>query len=99
MALLQTSLADTLNFHLGEKDMNNLGYAFLSNGLHSKALETFKVNCLLFPLSDNTFNSYAEALAENRQKDEARLMFQKSVALNPHNEESKKALKVLREEN
>jgi len=65
MALLQTSLADTLNFHLGEKDMNNLGYAFLSNGLHSKALETFKVNCLLFPLSDNTFNSYAEALAEN----------------------------------
>lgn len=96
MALLQTSLADTLNFHLGENDMNNLGYAFLSNGLHSKALETLKVNCLLFPLSDNAFNSYAEALAESGQKDEARLMFQKSVALNPGNEESKKALKTFK---
>jgi hypothetical protein len=35
-----------------------------NKGLQVQTLETLKVNCLLFPQSDNAFISYAEALAD-----------------------------------
>lgn len=95
MAVLQTLKGDTANYNLSENDMNNLGYAFLGGKMQAQALETFKVNCLLYPQSDNVYNSYAEALAGAGKKQDAIILYRKSMELNPNNEESEKALREL----
>jgi len=95
MAVLQTFKADTANYNLTENDINKLGYAFLAGHLQTQALESFKINCLLYPLSSDVFNSSAEALTGSGRKQDAILMYQRSIALNPQNEDSKKTLQDL----
>jgi len=46
-------------------------------------------------LSSDAFNSYAEALAKIGKKEDAIAMYRKSLALNPKNEDSEKALQEL----
>lgn len=91
--------SDTGHFYFSEWEMNRLGYEFLYFTQFPQrlqfALETFKLNTLLFPDSYNAYDSYAEALKENGKKQEAILMYQKSVQLNPQNKEGKAALQQL----
>ncbi|SHN13203.1 serine hydrolase domain-containing protein [Chitinophaga sp. CF418] len=91
--------SDTGKYYLSEREMNQLGYEFLyfsSFPDHLQfAIETFKINMLLFPESYNTYDSYAEALSKAGKKQEAILMYQKSIALNPDNQGGIKALKQL----
>ncbi|MCF6404535.1 beta-lactamase family protein [Chitinophaga filiformis] len=91
--------SDTSKYYLSEQEMNQLGYELLyfsSFPDHLQfAIETFKMNMLLFPESYNTYDSYAEALAQAGKKQEAILMYQKSIALNPDNQGGIKALKQL----
>jgi CubicO group peptidase (beta-lactamase class C family) len=95
-SLLLACRADTAHFSLSENDMNNLGYALLEDKYQAQALEVLKMNCLLFPGSDNAFNSYAEALEQCGQVKTAEEMYDRSVQLNAENEDSRKALKRLR---
>ncbi|PWV54329.1 serine hydrolase domain-containing protein [Chitinophaga sp. S165] len=95
-SLLLANEADTAHFLLPESDMNSLGYALLEDQYRVQALEVFKMNCLLFPGSDNAFNSYAEALEQSGQVKLAEEMYDRSVQLNRANEGSQKALKRLR---
>lgn len=83
---------DTLNYYLSEDELNSLGYAFMANHKEFEAETTFKQNMLLFPLSWNTYDSYAEILLNHGKKQEAIKMYQKSVELNPGNENGKKVL-------
>jgi len=93
--LLNEYKNDSSRFSLSENDFNNLGYDFLSNNLIPQALKTFKINTFLFPDSDNTYNSYAEALQQAGKKQEAIMMYKKSLQLNPENKESQRALQLL----
>jgi hypothetical protein len=43
--------------------MNQLGLELQEDGLHQAALETLKLNVLLFPTSFNVYDSYAEVLS------------------------------------
>lgn len=86
---------DTSNYYLSEQEMNSLGYAFLSNNRDSEAEATFKQNTQLFPLSWNTYDSYGEVLLKNGKKEAAIKMYQKSVELNPDNENGKKVLEQI----
>ncbi|MGZ3873337.1 MAG: serine hydrolase [Mucilaginibacter sp.] len=95
MALLLQLKADTASYNLSEDDMNNLGYAMLSGKELAQALETLKVNCLLYPESDNVYNSYGEALAKAGRKEDAIAMYRRSLAINPKNEDSQQALQAL----
>lgn len=85
--------SDTPNYRLRERGMNDLGYYLLSNGYSHQALETFKVTILLFPGSWNAYDSYAEALLRTGKREEAIMMYKKSVELNPDNEGGKQMLK------
>jgi tetratricopeptide (TPR) repeat protein len=91
--------SDTGNYYFSEQEMNQLGYEFLyfsSFPDHLQfATETFKINMLLFPESYNTYDSYAEALSQAGKHQEAILMYQKSIELNPDNQGGIKALKQL----
>jgi hypothetical protein len=53
------------------------------------------MNTFLFPASFNTYDSYAEGLRTVGKKQEAIIMFQKSIPLNPDNVEVKKKLEEL----
>jgi CubicO group peptidase (beta-lactamase class C family) len=90
---------DSLHYYLSEDDMNELGlqmlYAAGFNNHKEYALEILRQNVLLFPYSFNTYDSYAEALANVGKKAEAVIMYKKSIALNPSNENGKKALAEL----
>ncbi|SDF12869.1 CubicO group peptidase, beta-lactamase class C family [Mucilaginibacter pineti] len=95
---------DTANYYLSEDEMNSLGYDFTGNNnpyhlpeqhLYKQAIETFKTNVNLFPNSWNAYDSYAEALLADGQKEEARKMYQRSIELNPKNENGKKVLQQI----
>jgi tetratricopeptide (TPR) repeat protein len=92
---------DTTHYYVDEMELNRLGYDLLSAPFphhNDYALEVFKINTLLFPKSGNTYDSYAQVLADNGHKDEAIAMYRKSISLWPGNEDGKKALKRLLDE-
>jgi CubicO group peptidase (beta-lactamase class C family) len=90
---------DSTRYYLNEDDMNDLGYQLLYEATFDRhnelALEVFKQNILLFPNSYNPYDSYGEALAKVGKKEQAILMYQKSIKINPDNEGGKKALEEL----
>ena len=96
---LEQLKADSAHYYLSEDDMNDLGLQLLYepsfNGHDELSLEVLKLNTLLFPNSFNTYDSYGEALAKTGKKDEAVIMYKKSLDLNPESEGGKKALKEL----
>ena len=94
-ALLLRLRSDSLHYALNENDMNNLGYAFLEQKRLPEALTAFKLNTVLYPQSDNVYNSYGDGLLESGDKAAAIAMYRKSLEINPKNEESIKALKMI----
>jgi tetratricopeptide (TPR) repeat protein len=74
---------------------NSNPYHLPEQHLYKQAVETLKMNVALFPNSWNAYDSYAEALLADGQKEEAIKMYQKSIELNPNNENGKNALKTL----
>lgn len=91
--------SDTANYYMDELEMNTLGYNLMYNAEFSEhyqlACEVLKLNTMLFPKSANAYDSYACALGLMGKKEEAILMYQKSLWMNPNNEEGKKALAKL----
>lgn len=85
------------NWH-SENDLNEWAYTFLRNEELNKALEVFKLNTILFPDSWNAFDSYGEALLISNRKVEAIEMYEKSIKLNPENEEGIKVLLEIKSE-
>jgi tetratricopeptide (TPR) repeat protein len=80
---------------LDENELNEMGYEFYNNGRPAYAFETFRAALYLFPNSDNLYNSYGELLAKSGKKEEAIIMYGKSLQLNPKNEDSIKSLEKL----
>ncbi len=91
--------SDTANYYMDEFEMNNLGYNLLYNaefeGHYQLACEVLKLNTMLFPKSANTYDSYGLALRLANKKEEAILMYQKSLLMNPNNDQGRKALAKL----
>ncbi|MGB3149907.1 MAG: alpha/beta fold hydrolase [Maribacter sp.] len=81
-----------------EQDLNTLGYSFLGNAELEAALEVFKLVTILFPDSFNAYDSYGEALLKAEKKEEAIKIYEKSIELNPENENGKTVLRQLKEE-
>ncbi|MEO6812974.1 MAG: tetratricopeptide repeat protein [Ginsengibacter sp.] len=80
-----------------ENSMNTAGYELMNAKRLNDAIEVFKLNVKLFPDSWNTYDSLGEALALSGDKDGAIADYEKSVSLNPKNDNGIKALKKLRE--
>ncbi len=64
---------------LNEGEINGLGYSYFQTSKIKTAILIFKTNIALFPNSANVYDSYAEALAENDQKDLALMNYKKAV--------------------
>jgi len=93
--------SDTAHYYLNEWEFNQLGGNLLNlskfEGHKGLALEVFKLNTILFPASANTYDSYAYGLRATGRKKEAIQMYQKSLAMQPDNDDGKQALKELTE--
>lgn len=103
--LLQKALDNAMELSIeakennrSEQDLNALGYSFLGNQELDKALEVFKLTTILFPDSFNAYDSYGEALMKSNRKEEAIKMYEKSIELNPENENGRKMLMQLKQE-
>lgn len=87
---------DTATYRFTPQQMNQLGYDFLRSGYIDRALETFKINLLLYPSDFNRYDSYADALADAGKLQEAILMYEKALSLNPGSTDTKRKLNKLR---
>lgn len=86
---------DTENYAVSENDMNNMAYELMANNYLEQALETFKIDTLLFPSSDNVFESYGEGLLKAGKNAEAASMFNLALKINPDNTDAKEMLKKM----
>ena len=94
LSLLKT---DTAHYYLSEQEMNRAGYEQLYDYYRiDAALEIFKLNCLLFPLSFNTYDSYGEALNKAGKKKEAVALYERSILINPNNKDGIKELSKIK---
>jgi len=78
-----------------EGPMNDVGYRLLGNDKITDAIEIFKLNVKEYPDSFNVYDSMGEAYMKNGDNELAIKNYQKSIELNPENENGKKMLEKL----
>jgi len=77
--------------------LNQLGYTLLYSGHEKEAITVFQENVQEFPKSSNVYDSLGEAYAKVGEKDLAIANYEKSLQLNPKNQNAVERLKKLRE--
>lgn len=82
-----------------ERQINALGYEFLSKGAVADAIALFKLNVEVYPASSNVYDSLGEGYMENGEYDLAVRNYQKSLELNPINTNAVEKLKELEQLN
>jgi hypothetical protein len=78
---------DVYNFKEGQ--LNSLGYTFLQGNNIDAAIEVLKLNCETYPTSANVYDSLGEAYMIKGDKANAILNYEKSLELNPDNENAR----------
>lgn len=86
---------DTAHFYLDEREMNLAGLGMFFNNYKTQGMEVLRLNTVLFPNSANVYDSLAMALAESDEKQNAILMYRRSLELNPKSASALNALKKL----
>jgi predicted alpha/beta superfamily hydrolase len=79
-----------------EEFINNCGYTQLRSHHTAQAIELFEQNVKHFPASANAHDSLGEAYLAQGKKSLAIKSYQKSLTLDPHNENARTILKQLR---
>ena len=78
-----------------EREMNALGYRFLQKGKVKDSIELFKLNVIAYPKSANVYDSLGEAYMNNGERENAIKNYEKSLKLNPKNNNAREMLKKL----
>lgn len=92
---LKADYPDRYNFQ--ERVLNNFGYMLVRQGNFPDAIEVFKLNVEAYPNAFNTYDSLGEAYMLNGDKALAIKNYEKSLALNPENDNAREMLKKLAE--
>jgi 3-oxoadipate enol-lactonase len=79
-----------------ETRMNILGYQYLQSGDTKEAIELFKLNVLAYPESSNTYDSLGEAYMVNEDRELAIENYNKSLELDPNNQNAVEMLNRLK---
>ena len=91
---LKRSNADDYDFR--EFHLNAVGYGLLRAGRVEDAIAIFKTNVEAFPAAWNTYDSLGEAYMVHGDKELAIANYEKSLELNPQNQNGADRLKTLR---
>jgi CubicO group peptidase (beta-lactamase class C family) len=86
----------TNTYYVNEQEINSVGYYLLNIlTMPDAALSVFQINTELFPNSANTYDSLAEAYMIKGDKQNALLFYEKSLQLNPGNDNARKMIDQL----
>ena len=80
-----------------ESSLNDFGYQLLRDNKIQDAIKIFELNVELYSVSANSYESLAEAYLKADEKELAIKNYEKSLELNPNNENAKQVLKELKE--
>lgn len=86
-------------YNFKESQLNFLGYRLLQVGLNKDAIEIFKLNVAEFPKGYNTYDSLGEAYMIDGDTKNAIKNYEKSLKLNPNNENAKRMIEKMKEKN
>ncbi len=84
------------SLYFGEQKLNQTAYGYLQSRKIKDAIELFKLNVMAYPDSWNTYDSLAEAYLADGSKELAIANYEKSLTLNPGNENAVRQLKNLK---
>jgi tetratricopeptide (TPR) repeat protein len=84
-------------YDFGEGSLNDFGYEVLGKNDFAGAIEIFKLNVQQFPNSGNVYDSLGEAYMKSGDNALAQQMYEKSLALDPKNNNAKAMLAKLKE--
>ncbi len=91
---LKNNMSDEYDFR--EAQLNMLGYILLRNQMIKEAVEIFKLNTEAFPESANVYDSLAEGYLASGNTKLAEENYQKSLELNPDNQNASEMLNKLK---
>jgi CubicO group peptidase (beta-lactamase class C family) len=89
--------SDALDPEAAEGELNQWGYTLLYGGHEQDSITVFQRNVQDYPQSSNVYDSLGEAYMETGQKELAIKNYEKSLELNPKNDNAKARLKKLQE--
>ena len=84
---------DSLDPTIQEWDLNRTGYKYLKANEFEKAKAIFKINIALYPEKSNVYDSMGDAFKKENDTLKAIEYYEKSIAINPENRNSKQFLK------
>jgi tetratricopeptide (TPR) repeat protein len=84
-------------YDFNEGDLNVMGYALLNQKKFEEAIDTLRLNVEMYPNSGNVYDSLGEAYMDAGQTDLAVQSYEKSLQIDPKNENAVAMLKKLRE--
>ena len=87
--------ASSDGYYFDEKEFNKFGYLFLSGGKAKEAATLFQLNVDMYPDSWNVYDSLGEAHLALGNTEKAVLLYEKSLQINPDNENGKKMLAMI----
>ncbi len=97
LAIYQTRKKEQPNFlPAHEEHINNIGYQYLGAKNIDAALEIFKLNVALHPKAFNTYDSLGEVYMLKGEKALAIKNYEKSLVLNPKNENAVRVLEEMK---
>lgn len=79
-----------------EANINGFAYRLLFSGSESDAVRVFERNVKQYPQSSNVYDSLAEAYAKVGEKEKAIQNYEKSLELDPKNDNARERLKKLK---
>jgi beta-lactamase regulating signal transducer with metallopeptidase domain len=94
MKLMQ---AEEGEVYFKEGELNTLGYYYMYGKKLDEALAIFKLNLKMNPESWNAYDSLGEAMLAAGKTEKARSLYERSIALNPDNENGRKMLSKIEE--
>ncbi|MFD2823357.1 tetratricopeptide repeat protein [Lacinutrix iliipiscaria] len=91
---LEIQKQDSTSVLLDEREFNSLGYEFLRKKEYQNAINVFKINVALYPESDNTYDSLADAYLHQGDSLQAFVNYSKALEYNNSNRRAKKFVEV-----
>ncbi|MEN5057497.1 serine hydrolase [Sphingobacterium kitahiroshimense] len=86
---------DSQHEQLSEGFLNGTGYELLHQKKNAQAIAFFSINTILYPESENVYDSLAEAYLKDGQKEKAKQNYLKVLEINTKNEKARKILETL----